>query len=835
MKKIALVINAVLCVFCIFIYSNAYSQAPTITSQPSNTMVCEGNSTSFTVSATGTITAYQWQVSTDNGVTFNPITTAGTNPTYSGWTTATLTLSGINASNNGYQYQCLVFGDGVPTVEMLTTTGEGNWICPAYVTEAFVECWGAGGAGGGAYTYTINDWAFGGGGGGGAYANKVVTTIPGNSYPYYVPPGGNNSDGENASFNTSTVVAAGGKRGESASNNNYGSGGQGGLAGNSIGSVKYSGGNGRDAYIYSTNRHSGFGGNGAGSTGSGNTGFVGGIYEYGGAGGLPISTPMNTGISQAGYNGSLYGGGGGGAGKNLITGSQRLGGIGGQGLIRITYTIPSNTLSGSATLTVNTVPAAAGTITGSTTVCQGETSVTYTVPSITNATSYIWSLPSGATGTSTTNSIDVDFGTTAISGDITVKGTNSCGDGATSTLAISVDPLPVAAGTITGNATVCQGETSVTYTVPTIANATSYIWTLPSGATGTSTTNIITVDYGVSAVSGNITVKGTNSCGDGVTSALAITVTPLVSAAGTITGSTTVCQGETSVTYNVPSITNATSYIWTLPSGATGTSTTNSIDVDFGTTAISGDISVKGTNSCGDGSASTLAISVVPAPPANAGNDTIICPGSSISLNATGGNSYSWSNGVNQGVPFYPVSSELYYVTVSNGFCTSVDSILVTISTPPAAPVIYQVGSDLHSTAPTGNQWYNDNGLILGATSQIYTPTLTNHYFVILTDTLGCISDTSNILYVVVTGITEALDGNYIKIYPNPVSNELVIEIDGNNKKFNFEILNTIGQVVLKGNLVEKTTVQTGNFSPGVYLIKLENGKTFEFKKIIKE
>ena len=230
-----------------------------------------------------------------------------------------------------------------------------------------------------------------------------------------------------------------------------------------------------------------------------------------------------------------------------------------------------------------------------------------------------------------------------------------------------------------------------------------------------------------------------------------------------------------------------------------------------------------------------MAITVVPAPPANAGNDTIICQGSSISLIATGGNSYSWSNGVNQGVPFSPVSSETYFVTVSNGFCTSVDSILVTISTPPAAPVIYQVGSDLHSTAPTGNQWYNDNGLILGATSQIYTPTLTSHYFVILTDTLGCISDTSNILYVVVTGITEAFKGNNIKIYPNPVSHELIIEIEGNTDQLNFEILNAIGQVVFTGICVERITVQTSGFAPGVYVIKLKNGKTFEFKKIIKE
>jgi len=74
-----------------------------------------------------------------------------------------------------------------------------------------------------------------------------------------------------------------------------------------------------------------------------------------------------------------------------------------------------------------------------------------------------------------------------------------------------------------------------------------------------------------------------------------------------------------------------------------------------------------------------------------------------------------------------------------------------------------------------------------------------------------------------------------INVYPNPITNELMIEIEGNSEPVNFEILNARGQVVFKGNLVEKTTVQTSNFAPGVYLIKFISDKTFELKKIIKE
>jgi carboxyl-terminal processing protease len=76
---------------------------------------------------------------------------------------------------------------------------------------------------------------------------------------------------------------------------------------------------------------------------------------------------------------------------------------------------------------------------------------------------------------------------------------------------------------------------------------------------------------------------------------------------------------------------------------------------------------------------------------------------------------------------------------------------------------------------------------------------------------------------------------NEVSIYPNPVSSELNIDIKGNNDKYKFEIINSIGQTVFKGNLTEKTTIQTTNFSPGIYLIKLENGKTIEIKTIVKK
>jgi hypothetical protein len=84
------------------------------------------------------------------------------------------------------------------------------------------------------------------------------------------------------------------------------------------------------------------------------------------------------------------------------------------------------------------------------------------------------------------------------------------------------------------------------------------------------------------------------------------------------------------------------------------------------------------------------------------------------------------------------------------------------------------------------------------------------------------------------TGINKLFKSR-ILIYPNPASDMIIIEIEGNNENTNFEMLNLTGQLVYKGSMLEKTVINTKDFLPGVYMIKFENGKTVEFKKMVKE
>lgn len=79
----------------------------TISAQPPNRSVAAPTGTTFTITAatndSGTL-SYQWQISTDAGVTFGNLSNGGV---YSGATTATLTISN-STGLNGRRYRCLV-------------------------------------------------------------------------------------------------------------------------------------------------------------------------------------------------------------------------------------------------------------------------------------------------------------------------------------------------------------------------------------------------------------------------------------------------------------------------------------------------------------------------------------------------------------------------------------------------------------------------------------------------------------------------------------------------------------------------------------------------------
>jgi hypothetical protein len=367
-------------------------------------------------------------------------------------------------------------------------------------------------------------------------------------------------------------------------------------------------------------------------------------------------------------------------------------------------------------------PATPGAISGNATQCPGLTGLTYNIVAVANATTYTWTVPAGwsITAGAGTNAITVTSGSTGQNGNITVTAGNSCGTSAAATLAVTVSPAtPATPGAITGSAEQCINKVGLSYSITAVAGATSYTWTLPAGwnITAGATSASITVSTSAAAVSGNITVTATNSCGTSSAQTFAVTTNtaiPAAPAAPTSPQSTSICPVVVGLQYSVPVVANATNYIWTLPAGwiITAGSGTNAITVTASVSAVTGSISVKANNACGSSvSSAILAVTVGNFAFVDAGVDQVVCAASpDVSLSpttggATGNNNVTWSssnggtfspNANKWNATYTPGAAAIAAGTVTltiksddpSGSCTDVsDQLIVTIKPTPTASI----------------------------------------------------------------------------------------------------------------------------------------------------
>ncbi len=216
----------------------------------------------------------------------------------------------------------------------------------------------------------------------------------------------------------------------------------------------------------------------------------------------------------------------------------------------------------------------------------------------------------------------------------------------------------------------------------------------------------------------NAVSLGTGTCSGGLPNFVdAINAVTTVSY---LPSDTTVCSGP--VTLNAGP--GATSYQW-----STG-ATTQTISVNATGQYI---VTVTGVTTCNTNvQYDTVNVHIVPAVSVNLGNDTTLCTGQNLTLDAgNAGSGYSWSNGATTQTINVSVGGT-YSVTVTAGTCTDVDTITVTFN---VAPVV-NLGNDTTLcagqpiTLDAGNagsiyQWSN------GATTQTISPTTTGNYWVI--------------------------------------------------------------------------------------------------------
>ena len=649
-----------------------------------------------------------------------------------------------------------------------------SWALPAGVTAIQVEVRGGGGGGGGRTSS-----GEGGGGGGGAYARSVFSGLtPLDNYTYSVGVGGAGSNnvlttaqnGGVTSFsgpNITTITANGGN-GVAV---NTISGSTGGAAGTSGNQANFRGGNGANRTtfgVFNTGRAGG-GGAGAGSSNDGanatiNTGATG--TNGGGNGG--------TGVSNGNANGgagSAPGGGGGGADR---TSGTQAGGKGGDGLVRITYTLPTIT-----SYTPNTDLCTAGgqtvTITGtnftgvSGVTFNGVNAASYTVVSATSITAVT---PAGLTAG---NIVVTNNGNFATSAAYTVF--------ASVTPAVSMSANPI-------NAITCQGN-NITFTASPDANGGAsplYEWFRNgSSVQGPSTSNtyqstaLLNGDIITVSMTSNATCPSpaTVSVGAGITVSFPLTVsiarTPLgPQYSGTAYSYTSTVNGATGVV----------TYDWSAPANASPASSSIATFNPTFTNATAANITVPVTLNITDAgtgcpASATQAPTVFPLPttPTASGITTAVCQNVTntftTTTTATLGTQYSgffWSvnppaaaSAVNSSTGEITWSSSytgaatvsVYAVGVSPTLNSATVSTNVTVYAPPSAPTI--------TVSETSEQFSNDGIVCSGSTATLTSsastsylwstggtgisiapePTTATTYTVTITDINGCKNNSS--------------------------------------------------------------------------------------------
>jgi len=535
-----------------------------------------------------------------------------------------------------------------------------------------------------------------------------------------------------------------------------------------------------------------------------------------------------------------------------------------------------------------------------------------------NPVSYLWS--TGATTQQVT--VYPTVSPTIYSVTVTYNG---CSNTAAFTVYIQSPPMIY---DLTGDSTYCAGQPGVTIGLYGSEGDCHYTLYQNNVSVNTINGNGFPLTFGIYPT-GTYTVKGFKTllgCEALMNGTLHINTLPLPQAAGTITGFTTVCQ-NTTATYFTPAIVHATSYDWSIPTGATITlgQGTPAITVFFGPSSVSGNIKVRGHNDCGDGAYSSLPIIVNVAPTLMiSATDTVICAGENVTLTATtNASSVLWNDGSTQNPRIVSPSTPTVYVVMVIGAnnCTTTGSILITAHALPTVGLVLspnQFCRDQNKVAlvggspSIGGHYTSSQGCVIlndtlspplsfvgtYAVTYTFTNSLTGcsnsatdlvtinpvpevHFYVInatiSTDTppfdlmtfvsptggsfsgpgtlpnssmfypvlagggnhvitytythpvSGC--SASEIQYVPVNpvGIDEAIAAvNAITMFPNPAVHELNLMNIDTKEIHGIHITNLLGETVFLTNIVTKTmTIDISSYTPGTYFITFINADGF--------
>ncbi len=330
--------------------------------------------------------------------------------------------------------------------------------------------------------------------------------------------------------------------------------------------------------------------------------------------------------------------------------------------------------------------------------------------------SYQWTQNGSAISGATSNTLAVTS-----SGNFAVaisSGTNC----STSSVTRSFTVLPAPVLSVSGSTAVCLGSALT----QTLSGANTYSWN------GSSTASVITLTPSTSALY-TITAVASNSCSSSTTRSIQVNALPVLTISP---ASATLCAGQTATL----TATGAVQYSWTAGS------TSSVLPVAPLTTTA---YILSGTNTAGCTNTALATVSVNALPVLSVSPSSIsLCSGASLTITASGANSYSWSNGSTGAVlQNTPTSNTTYILSGTNtAGCSNTISATVVVNALPVLAINSSgnsvcFGSPVSFTASGANTY----SWSTGATGSVFqmTPPVNSTYVLTGTNSAGCVNNAS--------------------------------------------------------------------------------------------
>ncbi|MDF2450514.1 MAG: hypothetical protein K0S26_18 [Bacteroidota bacterium] len=469
-------------------------------------------------------------------------------------------------------------------------------------------------------------------------------------------------------------------------------------------------------------------------------------------------------------------------------------------------------------------------IAGSSAVCANSGSQhTYTASASNNPTFYTW-------GIMPTNGVTINNGSTFMASfnfpnvnatyTIYCSASNSFGTSSNEFFVVTTFEMPNVS--FSGANTFCQGSSTSISASSTLISASStvlYSWSPATGLNTTSGPNVNAspsnpTNYTVTAVNGACSNTGE------------IKVIPFEMLTVNFSGANTFCQGSSTSISASSTIQGASQTIFYSWSPGFGLNTT------FGPNVIANpSVSTTYTvTSYYQSCYNTGIITVGPngfAPPVISASATnsLVCYGDETTLNASGADTYTWTNNVQNGVAFNVYNSNTYYVTGTdlNG-CSGTTSVNVSVdplayfnvNTTSGMLVSGQSATlTINGSATTS---YSLNGVSTG-TAIVVSPTVTTTYTFTSVNSSGCEFTVYFTQYanmpVGVQSMNAQAEG-YFSVYPNPNNGIFYLKSD---IKETVRIINELGEIVNVIELSPETEFQVTNLSSGIYVIHSDRSR----------